>query len=104
MGHGSSHRRLPLRTLLGSGGSGGLFGPPLFISAVLGVLVGAAGQALFPDIVQVPAADVVVGMGSFLAGVANTPLAALIIVTEMSGSYHLLLAFLFMRHVSICED
>jgi H+/Cl- antiporter ClcA len=43
-------------------------------------------------------------MGSFLAGVANTPLAALIIVTEMSGSYHLLLAFLFMRHVSICED
>ncbi len=97
---------------MGSGGSGGLFGPSLFIGAMLGGIVGAADQALFPDIVQVPAAYVVVGMGSFLAGVANTPLAALIIVTEMSGSYHLLpalllvpaFAFLFMRHVSICED
>ncbi|MFP6589120.1 MAG: chloride channel protein [Candidatus Latescibacterota bacterium] len=91
---------------VGSGGSGGLFGPSLFIGAMLGGIVGAADQALFPDIVQVPAAYVVVGMGSFLAGVANTPLAALIIVTEMSGSYHLLpaFAFLFMRHVSIYED
>ena len=100
---------------VGSGGSGGLFGPSLFIGAMLGGIVGAVGQALFPDIVQVPAAYVVVGMGSFLAGVANTPLAALIIVTEMTGSYHLLpalmlvsafafLFFLFMRHVSIYED
>ncbi len=97
---------------VGSGGSGGVFGPSLFIGAMLGGIVGTAGQQLFPDIAQVPAAYVVVGMGSFLAGVANTPLAALIIVTEMTGSYHLLpalmlvsaFAFLFMRHVSIYED
>lgn len=97
---------------VGSGGSGGVFGPSLFIGAMLGGAVGAAGHELYPQIVQVPAAYVVVGMASFLAGVANTPLAALIIVTEMTGSYHLLpalmlvsvFAFVFMRHVSIYEE
>lgn len=97
---------------VGSGGSGGVFGPSLFIGAMIGGIVGAIGHQLLPDIVQVPAAYVVVGMGSFLAGVANTPLAALIIVTEMTGSYHLLpalmlvaaFAFLFTRRISIYED
>ena len=97
---------------VGSGGSGGVFGPSLFIGAMLGGIVGTLGNQWFPDVVQVPAAYVVVGMGSFLAGVANTPLAALIIVTEMTGSYHLLpalmlvsaLAFLFTRRLSIYEE
>jgi CIC family chloride channel protein len=97
---------------VGSGGSGGVFGPSLFIGAMIGGIVGTIGHQVMPQIVQVPAAYVVVGMGSFLAGVANTPLAALIIVTEMTGSYHLLpalmlvsaFAFLFLRKVSIYED
>jgi CIC family chloride channel protein len=97
---------------IGSGGSGGVFGPSLFIGAMIGGVVGTVGHGLFPDVVEVPAAYVVVGMGSFLAGVANTPLAALIIVTEMTGSYHLLpalmlvsaFALMFTRRVSIYED
>ncbi len=95
-----------------SGGSGGLFGPSLFIGGMLGGAVGLAGQHYFPDIVQQPAAYVVVGMASFFGAVANTPLAALIIVGEMSGSYELLpplmvvgaIALIFARRFSIYRN
>ena len=56
----------------------------------LGGAVGLLGQQFFPDIVQQPAAYIVVGMASFFGAVANTPLAPLILVIEISGSYHLL--------------
>jgi chloride channel protein, CIC family len=75
---------------VGSGAAGGVFGPALFIGGMLGGAVGLAGQALFPGVVQQPAAYIVVGMASFFAGVANAPLGAFILVTEMTGSYHLL--------------
>lgn len=73
-----------------SGASGGLFGPSIFIGGMLGGAVGTLGQQYFPEVVHQPAAFMVVGMASFFGAVANTPLAALIIVTEMSGGYHLL--------------
>ena len=92
-----------------SGGSGGVFGPSLFIGGMLGGAVGLFGQQYFPHIANQPAANIVVGMASFFGAVANTPLAALIIVIEMSGSYHLLpplivfsaLALIFARNFSI---
>ena len=95
-----------------SGGSGGVFGPSLFIGGMLGGAIGLLGQQYFPDIVQQPAALIVVGMASFFGAVANTPLAALIIVIEISGSYHLLpplmvvsaLALIFARNFSIYEN
>ena len=95
-----------------SGGSGGVFGPSLFIGGMLGGAVGLLGQQYFPDIVHQPAAYIVVGMASFFGAVANTPLAALILVIEMSGSYHLLpplmvvsaLALIFARNFSIYQN
>jgi len=97
---------------IGSGGSGGFFGPSLFIGGMLGGAAGLVGQQYFPDIVQQPAAYVIVGMASFFGAMANTPLAALIIVTEMTGSYHLLpplmlvsaMALIFARDYSIYEN
>ena len=79
---------------------------------MLGGAVGLLGQQYFPDIVHQPAAYIVVGMASFFGAVANTPLAALILVTEMSGSYHLLpplmvvsaLALIFARNFSIYQN
>ena len=96
---------------ISSGGSGGVFGPSLFIGGMVGGAVGAVGQHYFPDIVQQPAAYMVVGMASFFAAVANVPLAALILVTEMTGTYHLLpplmlvsvFALIFTRGFSIYE-
>ncbi|RME51738.1 MAG: chloride channel protein, partial [Deltaproteobacteria bacterium] len=54
---------------IGSGGSGGVFGPTLFIGGMLGGVVGFLGHRYFPGIVTQPGAYVLVGMAAFFAGV-----------------------------------
>ena len=78
-------------TTVGSGGSGGLFGPSVFIGGCVGGAVGLALHDLFPNVVTQPGSFVVVGMAGFVAGVAKTPIAALIMVSEITGSYSLLI-------------
>jgi CIC family chloride channel protein len=80
---------------IGSGGSGGVFGPSMVIGGTLGGAVGIAAQYLMPDIVTQPAAFVPVGMAGFFAAAANTPISTLIMVSEMTGNYHLLLPALW---------
>jgi CIC family chloride channel protein len=75
---------------ISSGGSGGVFAPSLFIGAMLGGCVGTLSHQLFPEIVPSVAPYVVVGMGSFFAGVANAPIASLMMVCELTGAYELL--------------
>ncbi len=97
---------------IGSGGSGGVFGPTLFIGGMLGGVVGYGGNLLSPTIFPVPEAYVLVGMASFFAGVASAPIGAMLMVTEMTGGYTLLpplmlssvVAILFMRHTSIYQN
>lgn len=75
---------------ISSGGSGGVFGPSMFIGGMLG---GAYGQLLhslgFAESID-PSAFVLVGMGGFFAGVSKTPLTSIVMVSEMTGSYSLL--------------
>jgi len=68
-----------------SGGSGGVFAPGLFVGAMLG----GAMALIFH---QPSAAFVVVGMAAVFAGAARVPMATLLMVTEMTGGYHLLVA------------
>jgi len=75
---------------ISSGGSGGVFAPSLFIGAMLGGSVGSLSQQLFPTIVPDVTPFVVVGMGAFFAGVANAPIASLMMVCELTGAYELL--------------
>lgn len=75
---------------IASGGSGGVFAPSLFIGAMLGSCVGRLSHALFPDLVTDVAPFAVVGMGAFFAGVANAPIASLLMVCELTGAYELL--------------
>ena len=75
---------------ISSGGSGGVFAPSLFIGAMLGGCVGILSQQLFPDLVPDVTPFVVVGMGAFFAGVANAPIASLMMVCELTGAYELL--------------
>ncbi|MFO0956991.1 MAG: chloride channel protein [Isosphaeraceae bacterium] len=75
---------------ISSGGSGGVFGPSMFIGGMLG---GAYGQFVswwLPGTPIDPAAFVLVGMGGFFAGVSKTPLTSIVMVSEMTGSYNLL--------------
>lgn len=69
---------------VGSGGSGGVFAPSLFVGAMLGgALANVFGQ-------ESPAAFVVVGMAAVFSGAGRVPIATLFMVAEMTGGYHLL--------------
>lgn len=74
---------------IGTGGSAGMFGPSLFIGGMLGGGVGTLAKVLvYPDLSV--ASFILVGMGAFYAGVASAPIAGMIMICEMIGSYSLL--------------
>lgn len=86
---------------ISSGGSGGVFAPSLFIGAMLGGAYGMLCHEWFPDLISQPEAFVLVGMGGFFAGVAKVPLTALIMVSEMSGSYSLLVPLMVVSVINV---
>ena len=67
---------------------------------MLGGFYGSTCGRIFPHIVTEPAAFVLVGMGGFFAGVAKTPIAALIMVAEMTGGYNLILPMMIVSSLS----
>jgi chloride channel protein, CIC family len=75
---------------IGSGGSAGIFGPSLFVGAMLGAGVGVIAKYFIHDPEVQVVSYMVVGMGSFYAGVANAPIAGIVMICEMTGSYVLL--------------
>ncbi|HUV14881.1 MAG TPA: chloride channel protein [Acidobacteriota bacterium] len=75
---------------IGSGGSGGVFGPTVVIGAMLGGLTGTIVNQLSPFFQVNVAAFVVVGMAAIFAGAARTPISTLIMVAEMTGGYGLI--------------
>jgi CIC family chloride channel protein len=96
---------------ISSGGSGGVFGPSVFMGAMLGGAFGFLGHQLAPGWVINPSSFVVVGIGGFFAGVAKVPISSIIMACEMCGNYNLLVplmvvsttSFLLLRHTSLYE-
>ena len=78
---------------IGSGGSGGLFGPSMVIGGSTGAALGVVLHQIMPGLVS--SDDVMIfailGMASFFAAAANTPVSTLIMVSELTNSYALLL-------------
>lgn len=85
---------------IGSGGSGGVFGPSIVIGGAMGGVVGKIFHQIMPGIVTEPGAFVVVGMAGFFTAVSNTPISTIIFVSEMTDSYQLLLPSLLVCSVS----
>ncbi len=83
----------PLATsfTLGSGNSGGVFAPSLFIGAMLGGALGNLFQTFFPGIAGSPGAYALVGMAALFSATARAPLTAMLIVFEMSNDYYMIL-------------
>jgi CIC family chloride channel protein len=75
---------------IGSGGSAGDFGPSLVLGGLFGGAFGHAAALLLGDSRIDPGAFALVGMGTFYGGLAHVPLSALILVSELAGSYDLL--------------
>jgi CIC family chloride channel protein len=102
------HDRLELRLLalvllakllatcltLGSGGSGGVFAPSLFIGAALGGAVGNLAQTVFGFPMASPGAYAVVGMGAVVAATTHAPITAILIIFELTGDYRVILGLM----------
>ncbi|MGO9465820.1 MAG: chloride channel protein [Isosphaeraceae bacterium] len=80
---------------IGSGGSGGVFGPSMVIGGSGGGMLGILLHRFWPALVPHPATFVIVGMAGFFAAAAKTPFSTLVIVSEMTGNYNLLLPTLW---------
>lgn len=78
--------------VVGSGGSAGLFGTSVVVGALLGTALGGAFHTVLPGLVPLPVVTVfsIIGMMSFFGGISKAPLAVLIMVVEMAGSYTVL--------------
>ncbi len=76
---------------LGSGGSGGVFAPSLFIGAVLGGAYGGIVHYLLPETTATAGAYATVGIGAFLAATTHAPMTAIFLLFEMTGNYMIII-------------
>lgn len=86
---------VPLKILatsitIGSGGSGGIFAPSLFMGAMLGGAFGAGAHYLFPYHTAQPGAYAIVGMGALVAGTTQAPIQAFLILFELTQNYKII--------------
>ena len=80
---------------LGSGGSGGVFAPSLFIGAMMGSAYGGFLHSLFPGVVAGASSYGLVGMGAMFAGATHAPLTSIIILFEMTRDPMIFLPLMF---------
>jgi CIC family chloride channel protein len=80
---------------IGSGSSGGIFAPSLFMGAFLGGAFGQTVHVLFPHTTASPGAYALVGMGAVVAGTTRAPITAMIIIFEMTANYRIILPLMF---------
>jgi CIC family chloride channel protein len=80
---------------IGSGGSGGVFGPSMVIGGCGGGALGILLHWIRPWLAPQPGSFVIVGMAGFFAAAAKTPFSTMVIVSEMTGNYDLLLPTLW---------
>lgn len=73
-----------------SGNAGGIFGPSLFMGAMMGAAVGGTAHIFFPAITATPGAYALVGMGTAFAGIVRTPLTSVIMIFEMTRDYSII--------------
>jgi len=79
---------------LGSGGSGGIFAPSLFMGAMLGGLFGQIAYRFLPDVVAPSGAYALVGMAALFAGATRAPITSFLILFEMTRDYAIILPLL----------
>jgi len=83
-----------------SGNAGGIFGPSLFIGAMIGGTVGSIAHTLFPAWTANPGAYALVGMGAAFAGIVRTPLTSVIMIFEMTRDYSIIVPLMISNLVS----
>jgi CIC family chloride channel protein len=85
---------------IGSGGSGGVFAPSLFIGAMLGGAFGTIANNLFPAAIAPSGAYALVGMAAVFAGATRAPITAIIMLFEMTRDYKIILPLIIAVMIS----
>jgi len=83
-----------------SGNAGGIFGPSLFIGAMIGAGVGGVAHALFPTETAGPGAYALVGMGTAFAGVVRTPWTSVIMIFEITRDYTIIVPLMISNMIA----
>jgi len=82
---------LAVSVTIGSGGSGGIFAPSLFIGAMVGGAVGTVAHSLWPTATGHPGGYALVGMGAVVAAATHAPITAILIIFELTNDYKIIL-------------
>ncbi len=82
---------LSVSITIGSGGSGGIFAPSLFIGAMTGGVFGNALHSIWPNTTAGPGAYALVGMGAVVAAGTHAPITAILIMFELTTDYKIIL-------------
>jgi len=92
---------LAVTTSYASGNAGGIFGPALFIGAMLGGTVGTVAHHLFPAHTATPGAYALVGMGAVFAGIVRAPMTSVLMIFEMTQDYAVIVPLMIANLVSL---
>jgi len=92
---------LTVTTSYASGNAGGIFGPALFIGAMLGGTVGTVAHHLFPAHTATPGAYALVGMGAVFAGIVRAPMTSVLMIFEMTQDYAVIVPLMIANLVSL---
>ena len=88
-------------TSYASGNAGGIFGPALFIGAMLGGTVGTVAHRLLPAYTATAGAYALVGMGAVFAGIVRAPMTSVLMIFEMTQDYAVIVPLMIANLVSL---
>lgn len=91
---------LAVITSYASGNAGGIFGPSLFIGAMLGGIVGNVAHGLLPHYVANPGVYALVGMGTAFAGIVRAPMTSVVMIFEITRDYAVIVPLMISNLVS----
>jgi CIC family chloride channel protein len=92
---------ITVTTSYASGNAGGIFGPALFIGAMLGGSVGTLAHQLLPVYTATPGAYALVGMGAVFAGIVRAPMTSVLMIFEMTQDYAVIVPLMLSNLVSL---
>jgi CIC family chloride channel protein len=90
-----------ITTAYASGNAGGIFGPSLFLGAMLGGAVGYVAHHLFPAHTAMPGAYALVGMGALFAGIVRAPMTSVLMIFEMTRDYSVIVPLMIANLASL---
>jgi CIC family chloride channel protein len=94
-------KMLAVTTSYASGNAGGIFGPALFIGAMLGGSLGTVAHRLLPAYTANPGAYALVGMGAVFAGIVRAPMTSVLMIFEMTQDYAVIVPLMIANLVSL---